>query len=108
MRSLIKVCYMEAVLPASFTLSYHIDSPTLNGTRESSPAKNSFYHTCFPPIASNIFSGAVARKSTLLLCLYCGVSKQMENVSKSMEDQLNLLLEEAEQELEQLQQDSLG
>lgn len=32
----------------------------------------------------------------------------MESVSKSMEDQLNLLLEEAEEELQQLEQDSLG
>ena len=32
----------------------------------------------------------------------------MENVSKTMEQQLNLLLEEAEEELQQLEQDSLG
>lgn len=32
----------------------------------------------------------------------------MENVSKTMEEQLNLLLEEAEDELQQLEQDSLG
>ena len=32
----------------------------------------------------------------------------MASVSKSMEEQLNLLLEEAEEELEQLEQDSLG
>lgn len=32
----------------------------------------------------------------------------MESVSKTMEEQLNLLLEEAEDELQQLEQDSLG
>ena len=32
----------------------------------------------------------------------------MGNVSMSMEEQLNILLEEAEEELEQLEQDSLG
>ena len=32
----------------------------------------------------------------------------MESVSMSMEEQLNILLEEAEDELEQLEQDSLG
>lgn len=32
----------------------------------------------------------------------------MESVSKSVEDQLSLLLEEAEEELQQLEQDSLG
>lgn len=31
----------------------------------------------------------------------------MENVSKTMEEQLNILLEEAEEELELLEQDSL-
>eukprot|EP00903_Cladosiphon_okamuranus_P014853 g13754.t1 len=39
-----------------------------------------------------------------------GIERQMENVSKTMEEQLNLLLEEAEDELQQLEQDtdSLG
>lgn len=32
----------------------------------------------------------------------------MESVSKSMEKQLNQLLEEAEEELQQLEEDSLG
>lgn len=32
----------------------------------------------------------------------------MQIVSKSMEEHLNILLEEAEEELEQLEQDSLG
>lgn len=32
----------------------------------------------------------------------------MENVSKAMEEQLNMLVEEAEDELQQLEQDSLG
>lgn len=32
----------------------------------------------------------------------------MENVSKTTDEQLNLLLEEAEDELQQLEQDSLG
>lgn len=33
---------------------------------------------------------------------------QMESVSKSMDQQLNQLLEEAEEELQQLEEDSLG
>eukprot|EP00752_Nemacystus_decipiens_P010049 g8959.t1 len=37
-----------------------------------------------------------------------GIQRQMDNVSKTMEEQLNLLLEEAEDELQQLEQDSLG
>ncbi|CAM9837616.1 unnamed protein product [Pylaiella littoralis] len=37
-----------------------------------------------------------------------GIERQMESVSKSVEDQLSLLLEEAEEELQQLEQDSLG
>ncbi|CAM9247015.1 unnamed protein product [Laminaria digitata] len=37
-----------------------------------------------------------------------GIERQMESVSMSMEEQLNILLEEAEEELEQLEQDSLG
>ncbi|CAM9763361.1 unnamed protein product, partial [Ectocarpus fasciculatus] len=37
-----------------------------------------------------------------------GMERQMESVSKSMEIQLNQLLEEAEEELQQLEEDSLG
>ncbi|CAM9285916.1 unnamed protein product, partial [Scytosiphon promiscuus] len=37
-----------------------------------------------------------------------GIERQMESVSKSMDYQLNQLLEEAEEELHQLEEDSLG